>query len=81
VDPTQFIYNGPGSGLSTTRIKPKQPQYKIMADNLAKMKVDGIIYIGGNDSADQLKGLTEETDIKAIHAIKTVDNDLPALPC
>lgn len=78
MDPTQFIYNGPGSGLSTTRMKPKQPQYKIMAQNLEKMKIDGIIYIGGNDSADQLKGLTEETDIKAIHAIKTVDNDLPS---
>ena len=78
VDPTQFIYNGPGSGLSTTRIKPEQPQYKQMAQNLEKLKIDGIIYIGGNDSADQLKGLTEETDIKAIHAIKTVDNDLPA---
>ena len=78
VDPTQFIYNGPGSGLSTTRIKPKQPEYKKIAANLEKMKIDGIIYIGGNDSADQLKGLTEESDIKAIHAIKTVDNDLPA---
>jgi 6-phosphofructokinase 1 len=78
IDPRQFIYNGPGAGLKTTRIKPKQEQYKKMAENLKKLKVDGIIYIGGNDSADQLKGLTNESDIRAIHAIKTVDNDLPA---
>ncbi len=78
IDPRQFIYNGPGAGLKTTRIKPQQEQYKKMAQNLKKLKVDGIIYIGGNDSADQLKGLTEESDIRAIHAIKTVDNDLPA---
>jgi len=77
-DPTQFIYNGPGAGLKTTRIKPVKEQYQKMAENLKKLKIDGIIYIGGNDSADQLKGLTEESDIRAIHAIKTVDNDLPA---
>jgi 6-phosphofructokinase 1 len=77
IDPTQFIYNGPGAGLKTTRIKPTKEQYQQMGENLKKMKVDGIIYIGGNDSADQLKGLTDESDIRAIHAIKTVDNDLP----
>lgn len=76
-DPTQFIYNGPGAGLKTTRIKPVKEQYQTIARNLKKLGVDGIIYIGGNDSADQLKGLTDESDIKAIHAIKTVDNDLP----
>ncbi len=76
-DPTQFIYNGPGAGLKTTRIKPVKEQYQAIAKNLKKLGVDGIIYIGGNDSADQLKGLTDESDIKAIHAIKTVDNDLP----
>lgn len=78
MDPRAFIYNGPGAGLKTTRIKPGPEEYKKIAANLKKLKVDGIIYIGGNDSADQLKGLTEESDIRAIHAIKTVDNDLPA---
>lgn len=75
--PSAFIHNGPGSGLGTTRIKPKEEEYKKIAQNLEKIGVDAIIYIGGNDSADQLKGLTEYTDIKAIHAIKTIDNDLP----
>ncbi len=77
IDPTQFIYNGPGSGLGTTRIKPKPDQLKTMAENLDRLGVDAIIYIGGNDSSDQLKSLTEVSDLRAIHAIKTVDNDLP----
>lgn len=77
IDPNQFIYNGPGSGLGATRIKPKAEQLKKMAENLEKLKVDAIVYIGGNDSSDQLKSLTEVSDIKAVHAIKTVDNDLP----
>jgi len=77
IDPTQFIYNGPGSGLGTTRIKPKGDQLNIMAENLDKLGVDAIVYIGGNDSSDQLKSLTEVSDIRAIHGIKTVDNDLP----
>lgn len=77
IDPTQFIYNGPGSGLGTTRIKPNEEQLKIIARNLDKLGVDAIVYIGGNDSSDQLKSLTEVSDIKAVHAIKTVDNDLP----
>lgn len=77
VSPTQFIYNGPGSGLGATRIKPNADQLKKIAENLAKLKVDAIVYIGGNDSSDQLKSLTQVSDIKAIHAIKTVDNDLP----
>jgi ATP-dependent phosphofructokinase / diphosphate-dependent phosphofructokinase len=78
VNPMQFVHNGPGAGLKTTRIKPKEDQYKIMVGNLNKLKVDGIIYIGGNDSADQLLGLSKaDPGIAAVHAIKTVDNDLP----
>lgn len=76
-DPIQFIYNGPGAGLGTTRIKPKEEEYKKIAKNIAILKCDAIIYIGGNDSADQLLGLTKFSSLKAIHAIKTVDNDLP----
>jgi ATP-dependent phosphofructokinase / diphosphate-dependent phosphofructokinase len=77
IDPTQFIYNGPGSGLGATRVKPKPEQLRKIAENLDKLKVDAIVYIGGNDSSDQLKSLADVSGIKAIHAIKTVDNDLP----
>ncbi len=78
MDPMSFVFNGPGAGLKTTRIKPKEPEYKKIAENLQALGVDGIVYTGGNDSADQLRGLTAVSDIAAIHAIKTVDNDLPA---
>ncbi len=78
MDPMSFVFNGPGAGLKTTRIKPKEEQYKRIAENLEALGCDGVIYIGGNDSADQLLGLTDVADVAAIHAIKTVDNDLPA---
>ena len=77
MDPMSFVFNGPGAGLKTTRIKPKEREYKKIAENLAALGVDGVIYTGGNDSADQLLGLTRVADVAAIHAIKTVDNDLP----
>ncbi|MCD6415563.1 MAG: 6-phosphofructokinase [Planctomycetes bacterium] len=77
MDPMSFVFNGPGAGLRTTRMKPGQAQYEKIADNLQHLGVDGIIYIGGNDSADQLRGLTETAHLQTIHAIKTVDNDLP----
>jgi len=77
MDPMSFVFNGPGAGLKTTRIKPKDPEYAKMAANLEQLGVDGIVYTGGNDSADQILGLTRHVDVQAVHAIKTVDNDLP----
>ncbi len=77
IDPMSFVFNGPGAGLKTTRLKPKQEEYEVIVRNLAALDIDGVVYIGGNDSAAQLLGLTEECDVKAVHAIKTVDNDLP----
>lgn len=78
VDPMSFCYNGPGAGLGTTRIKPNEDQYRKIAENMDAFDLDGIVYIGGNDTAAQLAGLAEHTDAQTIHAIKTVDNDLPA---
>jgi 6-phosphofructokinase len=77
MDPTSFVFNGPGAGLGTTRIKPKEAEYKKIAANLKALGVDGVVYPGGNDSADQLLGLTAVSGVAAVHAIKTVDNDLP----
>jgi len=77
MDPMSFVFNGPGAGLGTTRIKPGDPEYHKMAENLSALGVDGVVYTGGNDSADQVLGLTRHADVQAVHAIKTVDNDLP----
>jgi len=77
IDPMSFAFNGPGAGLRTTRIKPSEEQYRKMAENLRALGVDAVIYFGGNDSADQILGLTREADVLAVHGIKTIDNDLP----
>ncbi len=77
INAMSFTFTGPGAGLRTTRIKPSPEQYRVMARNLDALGIDGMVYIGGNDSADQLLGLSAECGVKAIHAIKTVDNDLP----
>ena len=77
VDPMSFAFNGPGACLRTTRIKPNEAQYERMAENLQDFGIDAVVYFGGNDSADQLKGLGKFTDAQSIHGIKTVDNDLP----
>ena len=77
MDPKSFVFNGPGAGLGTTRIKPKEAEYKRIAQNLKYLGVDAIIYFGANDSADHLKGLSGFADLLLIHGIKTVDNDLP----
>jgi 6-phosphofructokinase 1 len=78
VDPMSFAFNGPGAGLRTTRIKPNAVQYKKMAGHIEHLEIDAVIYFGGNDSADQLRGLGEFSEAQTIHGIKTVDNDLPA---
>lgn len=76
-DPIALLHNGPGSALRTTRFKPSD-EYSTIVDVLHRLKVDGIAYIGGNDSANQLLDLTkEDVALRAIHLIKTVDNDLP----
>ena len=77
VDPNQFLHNGPGAGLRTTRIDPTRQEYEIIAKNMEKLGIEGVIYVGGNDSAKQLLGLTEiNSCLATIHAIKTIDNDL-----
>jgi len=77
LDHMAFAFNGPGAGLRTTRIKPTEREYGKIAENIDALGIDGIIYIGGNDSAAQLLGLSGNCQAAAIHAIKTVDNDLP----
>ncbi len=77
INAMSFTFTGPGAGLRTTRMKPTEEQYRKIARNLDAFGIDGVVYIGGNDSADQLLGLSSICDVKVIHAIKTVDNDLP----
>lgn len=77
LDPMTFAFNGPGAGLRTTRFKPDRKQYEKLGEHLDALGIDAVVYIGGNDTADQLHGLSKSVDVQTVHGIKTVDNDLP----
>lgn len=77
MDPMSFCFNGPGAGLGTTRLLPDEQQIETIAGHLERLKIDGVIYIGGNDSAAMLQKLSQRSDVQCVHAIKTIDNDLP----
>ena len=48
-------------------------------DNLRKLGVDGLITIGGDDTALSARFISEASDgaIRVVHVPKTIDNDLP----
>lgn len=78
IDPMSFCFNGPGAGLGTTRMDPEESQLTAIAKHLKLLEIDAVVYIGGNDSANMLGKLAAHSDVQAVHAIKTIDNDLPA---
>ena len=77
MDPMSFCFNGPGAGLGTTRLLPEDAELRAIAGQLKRLEIDGVIYIGGNDSAAMLQRLSQCSDAQCVHGIKTIDNDLP----
>jgi ATP-dependent phosphofructokinase / diphosphate-dependent phosphofructokinase len=71
----------PASALGSTRDKPDLDYCR---DILASLRAHGacwFLYIGGNDTADTLRIVSEEAvkqgyDPRCIHIPKTIDNDL-----
>ena len=71
----------PGSALGSTRDKP---DLKYCQEIFRVCRAHGIgtfLYIGGNDSADTVRIVSEEAknagyELRAIHVPKTIDNDL-----
>jgi 6-phosphofructokinase len=71
----------PSSALGSTRDKPDLAYCRTI---LASLKAHGaawFLYIGGNDTADTVRIVSEEAakggyDLRAIHIPKTIDNDL-----
>jgi 6-phosphofructokinase 1 len=71
----------PSSALGSTRDKPDLAYCR---DILASLKAHGaswFLYIGGNDTADTVRIVSEEAakegyDLRSIHIPKTIDNDL-----
>ena len=77
----------PSAALGSCRRKLPEPDteqsvYAEIFDFFARYGIDCFMYIGGNDSMDTVKKLTEYSEKKGIHDIsfigvpKTIDNDL-----
>ena len=72
----------PSSALGSTRDKPDAEYCQRIFQVFRKHDVRFFFYIGGNDSSDTVRIITEHADqegyeLRAIHIPKTVDNDLP----
>lgn len=75
------IENSPGAALGSTRDKPDQKYCNDICEVLKKKKIEKFFYIGGNDSSDSLRLISEKAkrdgySIQCIHVPKTIDNDL-----
>ena len=75
------IANTPGASLGSTRDKPDEKYCLEILNILKKKKISKFYYIGGNDSSDSLKIISEHAKkikygLQCIHIPKTIDNDL-----
>jgi 6-phosphofructokinase 1 len=71
----------PSSALGSTRDKPDLAYCRNIFASLKAHGAAWFLYIGGNDSADTMRIVSEEAaregyDLRAIHIPKTIDNDL-----
>lgn len=77
----KLIGDTPSSILGSTRDKPDKKYCTELLTIIKKKKIDYFFYIGGNDSSDSLRIISEQAlndnyDLKCIHIPKTIDNDL-----
>jgi 6-phosphofructokinase 1 len=71
----------PSSALQTGRYKLQDSDFEPLLKQLSELNVTGMVFIGGNDSADtthRLAAFAQEQGhpLRVVHAPKTVDNDL-----
>jgi 6-phosphofructokinase len=71
----------PSSALGSTRDKPDLAYCRNILASLKAHAASWFLYIGGNDSADTVRIVSEEAaregyDLRAIHIPQTIDNDL-----
>ena len=71
----------PSSALGSTRDKPDLAYCRTILESLKAHNVSWLLYIGGNDTADTARILSEQAahqgyDLRCIHIPKTIDNDL-----
>ena len=71
----------PAAGLGSTRDKPDAAYCEKIFNSFAKNNVRYFFYIGGNDSADTARIVSElakkqNYELRVFHVPKTIDNDL-----
>ena len=78
----ELVAGTPCSALGSTRDKPNPEYCREIFKVLKAHQIGTFFYIGGNDSSDALKILSEMAardnyELRCIHIPKTIDNDLP----
>jgi 6-phosphofructokinase 1 len=77
----ELVANTPSSALGSTRDKPDAAYCHEIFKVLQAHKIGHFFYIGGNDSSDTVRIVSQEAqaanyDLRCIHIPKTIDNDL-----
>jgi 6-phosphofructokinase 1 len=77
----ELVGETPSAALGSTRDKPDIKYCREILKVLTAHEIRNFLYIGGNDSADTVRIISEEAQkknyqIRCIHIPKTVDNDL-----
>ncbi len=77
----ELVANTPSSALGSTRDKPDLKYCQEIFQVLRAHEIEHFFYIGGNDSSDTVRIVSEEArkagyPLRSIHIPKTIDNDL-----
>ena len=77
----EAVADTPSSALGSTRDKPDLAYCREILASLKALGTLWFLYIGGNDTADTLRILSDEAakdgcDLRCVHIPKTIDNDL-----
>ena len=77
----ELVAATPSSALGSTRDKPDTAYCTRIFDVLRAHEIEHFFYIGGNDSADTVRIVSEQAraagyPLRSIHIPKTIDNDL-----
>ncbi|GAB3404763.1 6-phosphofructokinase [Massilia agilis] len=77
----ELVAATPSSALGSTRDKPDMAYCQSIFEVLRAHEIEHFFYIGGNDSADTVRIVSEEArkagyPLRSIHIPKTIDNDL-----
>ncbi len=77
----EAIARTPSSALGSTRDKPDEAYCEKILESCRKNEIRYFFYIGGNDSADTCRIVSEKAaaasyELRCFHVPKTIDNDL-----